>query len=62
MGGYVIVDDYAAVPGCRAAVEDFRAAHDVKDELRVIDWSGVFWQRAALRSIRRIVVRPAFAL
>jgi O-methyltransferase len=45
-GGYVIVDDYGAVKGCRAAVEDFRAEHGITDELHKIDWSGVFWQRS----------------
>jgi O-methyltransferase len=44
-GGYVIVDDWGAFPGCRAAVEDFRAENGVTDELHQIDWSGVFWQR-----------------
>lgn len=44
-GGYVIVDDYGAIPACRKAVEDFRREGRVTDELREIDWSGVFWQR-----------------
>lgn len=46
-GGYVIVDDYGAVAGCRKAVDDFRAEHAIVDELREIDWSGVFWQRSS---------------
>lgn len=45
-GGYVIVDDYGAIPACRKAVEDFRAAHGVQEELRHIDWTGVFWKKA----------------
>lgn len=44
-GGYVIVDDYGAVEACRAAVEDYRANHGVHEEIRTVDWSGVFWQR-----------------
>ncbi len=45
VGGYVIVDDYGAVPGCRAAVDDFRAEHGITEELEWIDWTGVFWRR-----------------
>jgi O-methyltransferase len=45
VGGYVIVDDYGAVPGCRKAVEDFRARNHITDEMRSVDWTGVFWQR-----------------
>jgi len=44
-GGYVIVDDYGAVPGCRAAVDDFRREHKITATLRQIDWTGMFWQR-----------------
>ena len=47
IGGYVIVDDYGAVPGCKAALDDFRAAHDINEPLRPIDWTAVFWQRQA---------------
>lgn len=43
-GGYVIVDDYGAVEGCRQAVDDFRAAHGIGDPLVEIDWGGVYWQ------------------
>jgi O-methyltransferase len=45
-GGYVIVDDYGAVPSCRLAIEDFRREHGITEPLRQIDWSGVYWQRA----------------
>ena len=44
-GGYVIVDDYGAVAGCRAAVEDFRAEHGITEEVERIDWTGIFWRR-----------------
>jgi O-methyltransferase len=44
-GGYVIVDDYGAVPGCKAAVEAFRAEHGITDPIEPIDWTGVFWRR-----------------
>lgn len=46
-GGYLIVDDYHAVPGCKAAVHDFIATLDPaeKVEIKEIDGTGVFWQR-----------------
>jgi hypothetical protein len=45
-GGYVIVDDYG-LRTCRAAIEDYRAAHGVTDEIQPIDKFGVYWRRAA---------------
>lgn len=46
VGGYLIVDDYGAIPACRSAVDDYRSAHGVDEPLQEIDWTGVFWQRA----------------
>jgi O-methyltransferase len=46
-GGYVVIDDYGAIPQCRQAVDDFRSEHGIDDELHTIDWTGVFWRRAA---------------
>lgn len=45
-GGYVIVDDYGAVPGCAQAITDFRAARGITDEIETIDWAGVFWRKS----------------
>jgi O-methyltransferase len=45
IGGFVIVDDYGAILRCRAATDDFRAAHHVTEPMADIDGSGVFWQR-----------------
>lgn len=45
VGGYVIVDDYGAIPACRAAVHDFRRAMGIEDEILPIDWTGVYWRR-----------------
>ncbi|MGQ0431094.1 MAG: TylF/MycF family methyltransferase [Microthrixaceae bacterium] len=47
VGGYLIVDDYGAVPACREAVEDFRVEQGITDAVHQIDWTGVFWQRAS---------------
>lgn len=46
VGGYLIVDDYGAVPACRQAVHDYREAHGISEELVDIDWTGVYWRRA----------------
>lgn len=45
-GGYLIVDDYHVVPGCRRAVDEFRKQRHVTEKIVDIDGSGVFWQRA----------------
>jgi O-methyltransferase len=44
-GGFVIVDDYGCVPGCRAAVDDFRCQRGLTESIRTIDWTGVYWQK-----------------
>jgi O-methyltransferase len=44
IGGYLIVDDYA-LPNCRAAVEDFRAAQRVIEPIHTVEWTGAYWQR-----------------
>ncbi len=44
-GGYLIVDDYSNAPGCKKAVDDFRREQGITEELRLIDYSGAFWQR-----------------
>jgi O-methyltransferase len=43
-GGYAIIDDYA-IPGCQAAVEDYRIKHQIKEALVPIDQYAKFWQR-----------------
>jgi O-methyltransferase len=45
IGGYVIVDDFDAVPGCPLAIHDFRAEHGISEPLQRIDRLSVFWQR-----------------
>jgi O-methyltransferase len=44
-GGFAIIDDYGAVEGCRAAVEDYRARHDITEPIERIDWTGVYWRK-----------------
>ena len=45
IGGYIIVDDYGAVPGCKQAVTDYRAKHNITEPIEQIDWTGVFWKK-----------------
>ena len=44
--GFVIIDDYGALPNCRAAVHDFRNARNRQDPIHTIDWTGAFWQKS----------------
>ncbi|MEO1563877.1 MAG: TylF/MycF/NovP-related O-methyltransferase [Pseudomonadota bacterium] len=44
-GGYLIVDDYGAIPACRKAVKDYRTTHGITSDIHEIDWTGVYWQR-----------------
>jgi hypothetical protein len=45
VGGYVIVDDYNVIAGCKKAIHDYRDSNRIEDPIRDIDGSGVFWQR-----------------
>lgn len=44
-GGYVIVDDLGAVPACRQAVADFRAARQIDEPVFNIDGIGAYWRK-----------------
>lgn len=44
VGGFVIIDDYL-VPGCRTAVDEFRAEHGIDDPIERIDRWSVYWRR-----------------
>ena len=44
-GGFVIVDDYNDFEPCRRAVDEFRAAREIREPLERIDWSAVFWRK-----------------
>jgi O-methyltransferase len=44
-GGFIVIDDYGAIPQCRQAVADFRAANGIEEEIREIDWTGAYWRR-----------------
>jgi hypothetical protein len=44
-GGFVIVDDYGAIPACAKAVHDFRDRHSITDPIEIVDWTGAFWRK-----------------
>jgi len=44
-GGFIIVDDYLSCPPCKRAIEDFRAAHHISEEMVTIDEHAVFWRK-----------------
>ncbi len=43
-GGFCIIDDYA-LPGCKAAVDDFRSGNAIDSEMNIIDWTGRYWRK-----------------
>lgn len=45
-GGFVIVDDYGAVPACEKAVHDFRDARGITDPIQEVDWTAAFWRKS----------------
>ena len=44
--GFVIVDDYHAVPGCKKAVHDYLESENHTVQIQEIDGTGVFWRVA----------------
>ncbi len=44
-GGHLILDDYNHVPGCKKAVDDYRAERGIHEPSREIDWTAVYSQR-----------------
>jgi len=53
IGGYVIVDDFGAVAGCRKAILDFRSSRHIDEPLTNIDGWGVFWKKARQAKLER---------
>ncbi|HSY75753.1 MAG TPA: TylF/MycF/NovP-related O-methyltransferase [Bacteroidia bacterium] len=44
-GGYIIVDDWGAVPACKQATEDYRKQRGITEPIKEIDWTGVYWKK-----------------
>jgi O-methyltransferase len=57
-GGFLIVDDYGAVPECQRAVRDFRAHYGIDEPLQEVDWTCVRWQRTNPEPIHTEVPDP----
>ena len=45
-GGFIIIDDWNAVQGCKLAVMDYRLKHNINDEIIPIDWASVYWKKS----------------
>jgi O-methyltransferase len=52
-GGWLVIDDYGALPECRQAVDDYRAAHGIEEPIEQVDWTCVRWRRTDERPIER---------
>jgi O-methyltransferase len=44
-GGYIIVDDYGAVEGCKLAIHDYRNKFNITEAIIDIDGTGAYWKR-----------------
>jgi hypothetical protein len=53
VGGFVIVDDYGVVEACRQAVLEYRRAHGIRDRVKRVDWTGVYWRRGSMRTAKK---------
>jgi len=45
IGGYIIIDDWGAVPACKQAVVDYRTQHGISEQIIDIDWASVYWKK-----------------
>ncbi len=45
IGGYVIIDDYGAVPACAQAVHDYRSMYAIEEEIQRVDRDCIYWKR-----------------
>jgi hypothetical protein len=45
-GGFCVVDDYGAFSECRRAIDEYRQAHKIEDEIIAIDKMGVYWRKS----------------
>ena len=50
-GGFLIVDDYGAVPACKQATHDYRERCGIREPIVPIDWTGVYWRKHGGRKL-----------
>ena len=43
--GFIIIDDWGAVKACKQAVTDYRKKYSISEEIKTIDWTGVYWRK-----------------
>ncbi|NEO98544.1 MAG: macrocin O-methyltransferase [Symploca sp. SIO2E9] len=46
VGGYIIFDDYGDIDACQQAVNDYRKAQGIYDELIQTDHTEIYWKRS----------------
>jgi len=44
-GGYLVIDDYGALPECSRAVQEYREANGITEPIERIDWTGARWRK-----------------
>jgi O-methyltransferase len=47
VGGYAVFDDYQNLPDCRRAIDEYRHANGIIEEIVPIDQRAVFWKKLA---------------
>ena len=57
-GGYMIIDDYGVVEGCRRAVDDFRRKYGITEPIEKVDWVCVRWRRESPEPLEIPPVSP----
>jgi hypothetical protein len=45
-GGYIVIDDYHVVKGCRQAVDDFCFTRKINEKMIEIDGVGIYWRKS----------------
>lgn len=45
-GGYCIIDDYYSIYNCKMAVDEYRHDNNIKDEIKRVDWTCIYWQKS----------------
>lgn len=45
VGGFIIIDDYKALPQCETAVKEFRSNHNITEQIYQIDSEAIFWRK-----------------